>query len=114
MDPLCQGCRDRDAAIARLEGRLAELERFQRDMNYLRDEDKVKHDLRPLTGESQAMKAVRQAIQQVARTDSTVLILGETGTGKELVARAIHQLSAAGSPDGDGQLCGSGSRHHRQ
>lgn len=40
------------------------------------------------------MKAVRLAIQQVAPTDSTVLIVGETGTGKELVARAIHQLSA--------------------
>lgn len=40
------------------------------------------------------MKAVRAAIQQVAKTDSTVLILGETGTGKELVARAIHQLSS--------------------
>ena len=39
------------------------------------------------------MKAVRQAIQQVAPTASTVLVLGETGTGKELVARAIHQLS---------------------
>ena len=46
-----------------------------------------------LTGDSQAMKAVRLAVRQVARTDSTVLILGETGTGKELVARAIHQLS---------------------
>src|SRR5262249_45698692 len=42
---------------------------------------------------SPAMKAVRQAIQQVAGMESTVLILGETGTGKELVARAIHQLS---------------------
>jgi len=40
------------------------------------------------------MKAVRLAIQQVARTESTVLIHGETGTGKELVARAIHQLSS--------------------
>jgi formate hydrogenlyase transcriptional activator len=62
-------------------------------MAYLRDASKTERDLRLLTGESQAMKAVRLAIQQVAHTDSTVLILGETGTGKELVARAIHQVS---------------------
>jgi formate hydrogenlyase transcriptional activator len=73
--------------------RVAELQRFQRENVYLRDELKTDRDLRLLTGESRAMKAVRLAIQQVARTDSTVLILGETGTGKELVARAIHQLS---------------------
>jgi formate hydrogenlyase transcriptional activator len=91
--PSCQGCRERDARIAELEVRMAELERFQRETAYLRDEAKTERGLRPLTGESEAMKAVRRAIQQVARTDSTVLILGETGTGKELVARAIHQLS---------------------
>jgi formate hydrogenlyase transcriptional activator len=73
--------------------RLADLQRFQRESAYLRDEIKAERDLRLLTGESPAMKAVRLAIQQVARTDSTVLVLGETGTGKELVARAIHQLS---------------------
>jgi formate hydrogenlyase transcriptional activator len=73
--------------------RAAELQRFQRENVYLRDELKTDRDLRLLTGESGAMKAARLAIQQVGRTDSTVLILGETGTGKELVARAIHQLS---------------------
>jgi formate hydrogenlyase transcriptional activator len=90
---VCEGCREREDRIAQLEARVAELERFQRERTYLREESRIERDLRPLTGESAAMKAVRVAIQQVAPTDSTVLILGETGTGKELVARAIHQLS---------------------
>lgn len=63
------------------------------EAQYLRDELKSERDLRPLTGDSQGMKHVRRSIQQVAGTDSTVLLRGETGTGKELVARAIHQLS---------------------
>src|SRR6202453_2922253 len=46
-----------------------------------------------MVGESEALKSVLQEIKLVAPTDSTVLILGETGTGKELVARAIHKLS---------------------
>src|SRR5437879_4777866 len=92
-DPSCPGCRARDVRIAELQARVLQLERFQRERTYLRDEAKIERDLRLLTGESQAMKAVRLAVQQVARTASTVLILGETGTGKELVARAIHQLS---------------------
>jgi len=72
---------------ARLQSRLAN------EVVYLRDEMKAERGLRSLSGDSAAMKAVRRAIQQVATTDSTVLIHGETGTGKELVARAIHQVS---------------------
>jgi transcriptional regulator with GAF, ATPase, and Fis domain len=47
-----------------------------------------------MIGDSKAMRRVRDAIEKVAPTDSTVLILGETGTGKELVARAIHARSS--------------------
>ncbi len=80
-------------ANASARDRLQEMERVQTERGFLRDEIRMERDLRGLTGESQAMKSVRLAIQQVAHTDSTVLIVGETGTGKELVARAIHQLS---------------------
>jgi len=73
--------------IAHLQSRLAN------EVVYLQGEIKAEHGLRSLSGDSAAMKAVRRAIAQVAPTDSTVLIQGETGTGKELVARAIHQVS---------------------
>jgi len=46
-----------------------------------------------IVGQSQKIKEVQELINQVAKTDTTVLILGETGTGKELVAKAIHRLS---------------------
>ena len=52
--------------------------------------DALRHDM---VGDSPAVKRLRQQIAQVAPTDSTVLIQGETGTGKELVARAIHAAS---------------------
>jgi DNA-binding NtrC family response regulator len=52
-----------------------------------------------LIGETASMKRVKQLVEKIAPTDSTVLILGETGTGKELVARRIHDLSLrAGAP----------------
>ena len=53
--------------------------------------DKQRHEGDAMVGESAALQQVRELIAQVAPTDSTVLILGETGTGKERVARAIHE-----------------------
>jgi hypothetical protein len=50
-------------------------------------------EVRELVGTSPGLDAVRRAVAQVAPTDATVLILGETGTGKELVARAVHEQS---------------------
>ena len=53
----------------------------------------VKHNFEEIIGSSAAMKRVMGQVEVVAPTDATVLILGETGTGKELVARAIHRMS---------------------
>ena len=50
-------------------------------------------DSRTLISTSPALDALRRAVAQVAPTDATVLVLGETGTGKELVARAVHEQS---------------------
>jgi len=75
-----------------------EIDRLKRELEqqnvYLRDELHTEHTLGDIVGESRSMQQLRIAIEQVALTDSTVLILGETGTGKELVARAIHDASA--------------------
>jgi formate hydrogenlyase transcriptional activator len=60
---------------------------------YLQDEPGVEEDFRGIVGSNVTLKAVIENIQIVAPVDSTVLILGETGTGKELIARATHDLS---------------------
>lgn len=60
----------------------------------LREELRAQHQDGTLIGESQALRQVLRDVSQVAETDTTVLIMGETGTGKELVARAVHQASA--------------------
>jgi formate hydrogenlyase transcriptional activator len=61
---------------------------------YLQDGSRSPDNFEEIIGESAALKRVLSQVQTVARSDATVLILGETGTGKELVARAIHRLSA--------------------
>lgn len=60
---------------------------------YLQEEIKTEHNFEEIIGTSTAIKKVLQAIEKVATTDATVLVTGETGTGKELIARAIHHLS---------------------
>jgi formate hydrogenlyase transcriptional activator len=61
---------------------------------YLQDEIRSEYNFEEIIGESAALKGILEQVQTVAPTDSTVLILGETGTGKELIARAIHNLSS--------------------
>ena len=61
---------------------------------YLREEINLAHSHKEIVGNSEAIRTVLKQIEQVAPTDSTVLIQGETGTGKELIAHAIHNLSA--------------------
>lgn len=61
---------------------------------YLQDEIKIENDFDNIVGQSDELKYVLHHSELVASTDSTVLILGETGTGKELIARAIHHLSS--------------------
>jgi len=67
--------------------------RLEAENLYLREEIKSQHNFEEIIGESQSIMAVLRQIEQVAPTDSTVLIRGDTGTGKELMARAIHHLS---------------------
>jgi formate hydrogenlyase transcriptional activator len=66
---------------------------LEKENIYLREELRAEHNFEEIVGNSPALMKALHAVQQVAPTHSTVLIYGETGTGKELVARAIHSRS---------------------
>ncbi|MEX2207148.1 MAG: sigma-54 dependent transcriptional regulator [Myxococcota bacterium] len=80
--------------LLRILRRAANLTRLSRENARLREAASAGDDVPDLIGASKQMEAVRRLVAQVARTETTVLITGETGTGKEVVARAIHRASA--------------------
>jgi transcriptional regulator with GAF, ATPase, and Fis domain len=68
-------------------------EKLQAESDYLQDEVRVIGRYEEIVGQSEALKQVLLKVEQVASTDTAVLITGESGTGKELIARAIHDRS---------------------
>ena len=71
-------------------------DRLATEKLYLEDEIRLDQNIGHMVGDAPAFQSALKSLRIVAPTDSTVLITGETGTGKELVARAIHELSSRG------------------
>jgi PAS domain S-box-containing protein len=93
----CVDMSERKAAEEALQSSHEEVNRLKNQLEaeniYLQEEIRLSHNIGEIVGESKAIKTVLLKIEQVAQTDTSVLIMGETGTGKELVARAIHSHS---------------------
>ena len=89
---------ERKRADQKIQNALAEIkqlkDRLEAENIYLRDQINIEYKHDEIIGKSDAIQKVLLQVRQVANTDATVLILGETGTGKELIARAIHNSSA--------------------
>ena len=76
-------------------GEIQELkDKLAQEKLYLQDEVRSELNFREIVGKSVALRRILMLVETVAPTDSTVLIYGDTGTGKELIARAIHNLSS--------------------
>jgi PAS domain S-box-containing protein len=89
---------ERKEAESELKAALTEVktlkERLAEENAYLIEEIKAEHNFSEIIGSSKPLQDTLVRVERVAETDSTVLIRGETGTGKELIARAIHDLSS--------------------
>jgi chemotaxis protein methyltransferase CheR len=89
---------DRKQAEIELKEAYTEIEQLQIQLQaesaFLQEEIKLEHNFENIIGQSEELKYVLHRVEMVAPQDSTVILLGETGTGKELIARAIHQLSS--------------------
>lgn len=82
-------------ALQRAQEELSELtQKLAQENLYLEDEIRSDANFKEIVGKSQELHRVLKLVETVAPTDSTVLVYGETGTGKELIARAVHNLSA--------------------
>jgi formate hydrogenlyase transcriptional activator len=89
---------DRKQAENEVKQSIEEINKLQKQLQaestFLQEEIKLEHNFENIIGQSESLKYVLHRIEMVAPQHATVLILGETGTGKELIARAVHQLSS--------------------
>jgi chemotaxis protein methyltransferase CheR len=97
MSGSIQDITERKQAELNLQAALFEIrdlkEKLEVERAYLQEEIKLEYNYENIIGQSDGLNYVLYKVEQIASSDTTVLVLGETGTGKELVARAIHGLS---------------------
>ena len=97
MSGWIQNVTERKQSELNLHAAIAEIkllkDKLEAERAYLQEEIKLEYNHENIIGQSDEINYVLYKVEQIAATDTTVLVLGETGTGKELVARAIHNLS---------------------